>query len=113
MKVKLHIGSPKDMGTRFVSAWNWAKQGKRVDETHLTFLDLESLLAGLTPKRLELLRNLHDHPAPSVAELARSLKRDYKRVHEDVQALSMLGLIIRDHTSVRSSVDEIQASLRL
>ncbi len=113
MKVKLHIGTPKDMGQRFVSAWKRAKQGKRVDEAHLTFLNLETLLAGLTPKRLDLLRNLHDHPAHSVAELARTLKRDYKRVHEDVQALSTLGLIIRDQTSVRVTVDEIEASLRL
>ena len=33
----------------------------------------------LTPRRLELLRHLHRHPVPSIAELARTLKRDYKR----------------------------------
>ena len=54
--VKIHIGTPEDMGRRFIDAWHRAERGEDVDETHITFCDLESLLAALTPKRLHLLR---------------------------------------------------------
>lgn len=111
--VKLHVGTAEDMAKRFAEAWHKAEQGQDVQESHLTFLDLDSLLAALTNKRMELLRHLHQQPARSVAALARGLGRDYKRVHEDVDALAQLGLIERDKTMVRVTVDEIQASLRL
>jgi predicted transcriptional regulator len=42
------------------------------------------MLNALSPKRLELLRAVHESPARSVKSLAERLGRDYKRVHEDV-----------------------------
>ena len=56
-KVKLHIGLIDDMGRRFVDAWKRASAGETVDETHLMFLDFETMLTALSPKRLELLRH--------------------------------------------------------
>lgn len=112
-RVKLNVGTPEDMARRFAEAWHGAERGQDGEENHLTFLDLDSLLSHLTNKRMEMLRHLHRHPARNVADLARSLGRDYKRVHEDVEALSRLGLIERSQTAVRVTVDEIQASLRL
>ena len=50
-KVKLHTGSVEDMGRRFVDAWKRASAGKPVDETHLTFLDLETMLAAFDYER--------------------------------------------------------------
>ena len=50
--IRIHIGDAKDMGQRFIDAWHRAERGEAVNETNLTFLDLESLLAALTPKRL-------------------------------------------------------------
>lgn len=82
-------------------------------ETHLTFPDLESLLATLTPKRLELLRDLHREPAASVSALARRLGRDYKRVHEDVETLAGAGLLRRDDGRVSAPYAAIRAELRL
>ena len=71
--VKLHVGTAEDMAKRFAEAWHKAEQGQDVQESHLTFLDLDSLLAALTNKRMELLRHLHQQPARSVAALARGL----------------------------------------
>ena len=64
------------------------------NETHLTFFNLETMVSTLSPKRLELLRYARQHQSKNIAELAKSLGRDYKRVHEDVAALIRAGLLI-------------------
>lgn len=92
--VKVHLGTLEDMGQRFVSAWHRLEKGEKVRERHLTFPDLPALLNALTPKRLELLRDVHRNPAPSVKALAERLGRNYKRVHEDVETLDAHSLRI-------------------
>jgi predicted transcriptional regulator len=111
--VRLHVGSVEEMGKRFVSAWQRLEQGKPVKETHLTFFSLEAMMAALSPKRLELLKQVHRQPANSVAELAKTLGRDYKRVHEDVAVLSQAGLIVRDETGIRAPYDSVQATVSM
>jgi predicted transcriptional regulator len=112
-KVQVHVGSLADMGARFVGAWRLAEQGKAVNETHVTFLDLDSMLAALSPRRLELLRHVHAHGAQSVRELAVALGRDYKNVHQDVTALSAAGLLLREGRRLAAPWDELQASVAL
>ena len=82
-----------------------------MDERHLSFESWEGLSRVLTTKRLELLRHLLWHPAASVAALARALGRDYKRVHEDVEALAESGLLTRYETGLRTGYDEIRATI--
>ena len=48
-KVQVHVGNLDDMGRRFVDAWHRAERGTAVRETHVTFLDLESMQTTLTP----------------------------------------------------------------
>ena len=98
-------------GARFIDAWRRASRGERVDERHLSFESWEGLRKVLTTKRLELLRHLRRHPAGSVAVLARALGRDYKRVHEDVEALAASGLLARDQLGLRTEYDEIRTSI--
>jgi len=93
--ITVHIGTAEDMARRFSDAWNRAEQGQAVSENHLTFLDLERLLAALTPKRLQLLRHVRHHQIRTVKALAVDLQRDYKNVHRDVDELTKLGLLIR------------------
>lgn len=112
-QVKLHIGTARDMGRRFVDAWRRAEVGAAVDETHLTFYDLEALLNTLTTKRLELLRYVHQHGASSVRELSTNLDRDYKNVHSDVAALETAGLLMRDGRKIVAPWAEVQASISL
>jgi predicted transcriptional regulator len=112
--VKLHIGGSLDkMGQRVIDAWHRAERGEAVEERHVTFESWEGLARIMTGKRLELLRHLHKHPASSIAELARALGRDYKRVHEDVEALSAAGLIDRDEEGLRAEYDEIETKISL
>lgn len=69
-KVNIHVGTLDDMGKRFVSAWHRLERGERVRERHVTFPNLSSMMSALSEKRLELLREVHREPAPSVKALA-------------------------------------------
>lgn len=107
--IQIHVGTAEDMGKRFLNAWRRAEQGYPVNETNITFPDLESLLAALTPKRLHLLRYVRHHQVRTVKSLATDLHRDYKNVHQDVEALSRLGLLTRTKGSVVAPYAEVEA----
>jgi predicted transcriptional regulator len=111
--VRLHVGSIEEMGKRFAGAWHRLERGKAVKETHLTFFSLEAMMSTLSPKRLELLKHVHRQPAGTVSELAKTLGRDYKRVHDDVSALAHAGLIVRDENGIRAPYDSVQAIVSL
>jgi len=111
--VNLHVGSVDEMGKRFIGAWHRLERGEELKETHLTFFSLETMMATLSPKRLELLRHVHRHPAHTIAGLARTLGRDYKRVHDDVTALANTGLLVRDEKGIRAPYDSVQANVSL
>jgi len=111
--VNLHVGSIEEMGKRFVGAWHRLEGGKAVKETNLTFFSLETMIATLSPKRLELLRHVRRHPAHTIAELAKTVGRDYKRVHDDVSVLAHAGLIVRDDSGIRAPYDSVQATVSL
>ena len=90
-KLDIHVGGTfADTKARILDAIARAKGGETVREDHVTFASWEALARVMTTKRFQLLRHLHVSPEVSVAALARSLGRDYKRVHEDVEALSAL-----------------------
>ncbi|WP_310541299.1 MarR family transcriptional regulator [Phenylobacterium sp.] len=115
-ELKIHVGeSLDDMGRRFVKAWHRAETGDAAPERHLSFDSFETLTRVLTPKRLQLLRHVHNRPSASVAALAREIGRDYKRVHQDVEALSAAGLIERDSSGAAlvAPYDTIQTMIAL
>lgn len=112
-KVNIHTGNIKDMGRRFGDAWHRAAAGKRGDETHLTFLDLETMLATLSPKRLALLRYMRRNGPSSIKALAGGLERDYKNVHSDVQALLAAGLLVKQGVQIVAPWDEVNARMAL
>lgn len=113
-ELQVHVGGDFDaVAKRVAEAWHRAALGETVREGHLTFVSWEALAGVMTAKRLEMLRHLHQAPAASVAALARSLGRDYKRVHEDVEALAAAGLLERDGRGVRVDYDEIRAAVAL
>jgi predicted transcriptional regulator len=116
-RLQIHVGEGfAAAAARVVDAWRRADRGEAVataGEHHVTFESWEGLSRVLTPKRLELLRALRRRPAASVAGLARTLGRDYKRVHEDVEALVAAGLVNRAETGLRADYDEIRATIAL
>lgn len=108
-------GTLADMGRRVVDAWNDAEAGRNVKaRDSVTFVSWAALASAMTEKRYELLRHLHREPAPSIRALARSLGRDFKRVHEDVAVLEGIGLIERDASGhLRADYGEIRASIKI
>lgn len=102
-----------DMGKRFSSAWNRAAAGEQVNETHVTFLDVQTMLDTLSPRRLEMLRHVRQHGAGNVRELAQALGCDYKNVHQDVAVLEAAGLLVRDGRKLSAPWDELQANVSL
>ncbi len=110
--IEVHVeDSAEAMARRFIAAWHRAERGEDLDEHHLSFESWEGLARVLTGRRLELLRHLRRHPAPTIAELARAIGRDYKRVHADVEALAAAGLIDRSEAGLRADYDEIRTTI--
>lgn len=63
---------------------------------YITFSTADQLFAALPPKRWLLIEKLQQIGPSSLRHLARALKRDVKRVHEDVSALLQDGIVERD-----------------
>lgn len=115
-KVKIHVGDSLEViGARVKDTVRRDRQGEKVREYHLTFDSFATLAKVLTPRRLELLRYVHKHPAASIRALAQALKRDYRRVHDDVEALTEAGLLERaeEGTGVTAPFDAIETRIAL
>jgi predicted transcriptional regulator len=110
-KISAHVETLEESGRRFVDAWRRAERGERVQEEHLSFESLEGLLATLSPKRIELVRFVRRRPNLSIAAVARALGRDYKRVHGDVRALEMAGLLEEGEAGLRAPYAGVDAQL--
>ncbi len=61
------------------------------------FKNVSQMLSVFTEKRWDLLAALRENGAMSIAELARTVQRDYKNVHNDVERL-MEWLAIEKNT---------------
>jgi predicted transcriptional regulator len=115
-KLKIHVGDSLEViGERVKDAVRRDQKGERVREHHLTFDSFQTLAKVLTPRRLELLRHVHRHPAASIRALAQALERDYRRVHDDVEALAEAGLLERANkgTGVTARFDAIETRIVL
>jgi predicted transcriptional regulator len=75
-------------GKRAADTMRAAAAGKAVAPYFgISFQEVGQMLATFTPKRWELIAALREVGPMTVAELARSLGRNYKNVHADVQQL--------------------------
>ena len=112
-KVQVNVDSLAAMGKRFSQAWGRAVKDKQGEETHITFLDVQTMLETLSPRRLDMLRHVRQHGASNVRELAQALGRDYKNVHQDVAILEATGLLVRDGRKLSAPWDALQANVSL
>jgi len=116
-ELQVHIGDTLDqLGRRFVDAWHRAERGELTQqnaERHLGFETFETFSRIMTPKRLELLRHVHRHPARSIRALAIALGRDYRRVHKDVEALVEAGLLDRDAGGLHADYEAVKMETRI
>lgn len=115
MRKKVFVGGDlAGAAKRVADTWNRAERGEKVTpQDNVTFVSWSALASVMTDKRHELLRHLHRHPAPSVSALARDLRRDYKRVHEDVAALTRIGLVEKKDDKLRADYAEIRAVIAI
>lgn len=75
-----------------------ARAGFAADHYLGEFLNFETpalFFSRMTAKRWDIVRTLQGAGEMSVRELARRVGRDVRRVHEDVSALTELGLLER------------------
>jgi predicted transcriptional regulator len=113
-QVHVHVGETiEDVGARTIDTWHRMERGEEIREKHVSFADWETMVRVLSPKRLELLRHIHQQPARNIRALAQALGRDYRRVHEDVEALEAAGLLDRDKDGVRTDYDAFDVQMRV
>ena len=110
--LQVHVGGTfDDTERRVLDAIARHEAGTDVIENHLTFETWQTFARVMTANRLELLRQVHRTSPPSILALARALGRDYKRVHEDVEALAAAGLLDRTDAGLRADYDAIQIAM--
>src|SRR5215471_13235874 len=74
------IKGVRESAQEFVEAWRQAEQGRAVAQPieRLYFEDLATMLRVLTPRRLDVLKVVHEIGPVSVRAFAGRMKRDYK-----------------------------------
>jgi predicted transcriptional regulator len=114
---KLHIhvgGSFSDDAARILAAAARAEAGEPIEEeTHVSFENWETFFRVLSPTRIALLRHIHGHEVRSIRALSQAVGRDYRRVHDDVEALLAAGLIERRGTTLTTDWDGSGADIEM
>ena len=87
------------------------KEEEPVQRVYLESIDAANRL--LTPKRVELMRRLHDDGPMNTHELAKRLARDYKNVRQDVLALQEVGIVVKDGRFLSAPWLKITMELRM
>ncbi len=114
-RIEIGVVDPKDEQQALL---DWAA---RVDagenatdaDSRLSFSSYSQLHAALTDKRMALLELVALHEGRNIRQLAASLERNYKNVHDDVQMLSTLGLIEKREGGLFVPYDDIIIHKRL
>jgi len=73
----------------------------------------ESVMRVLSPKRMELLRDLHHAGAMNVLDLSKHLGRDYGDIHSDVLLLKQCNLVEQKGDNVSIPYDVIRVTFDL
>lgn len=96
--IRIEVKDEREAAQDFVKAWRRADQGLAPEQPaeRIYFKDLKTLLKIMTPRRMEALKTLHDTGPVSVRALAKTLGRDYKNVHKDMQEMERIGIVVRD-----------------
>lgn len=106
-RIYVEVMASSAAARRLAKAWRAAERGEPL-EPAVGVGSIAELTALLSPKRMELLRYVAEHPGLSVRALAGAVKRDYKNVHTDVVDLEERHLLERDDAgTVSAPYDEI------
>ena len=94
-RIEIEVLSSRTALAAFARAWRQAKSGRKMTP-RLAFGSIAELFSVVSEKRLELIRHVASNEGLLIRPLSRALRRDYKNVHTDVQALIELGLLEKD-----------------
>lgn len=112
-KRKLTITLEPDWKSALRNAGKMAQQNSYQGET-LNFQTPGAFFARLTERRWIIINTLQQNGVMGVRELARQVGRDVKRVHEDAQILSELGLIERNENgSLHCPYEDIHVDMHI
>jgi predicted transcriptional regulator len=89
----IHIQTGNEMIDRGRTGALAAIRSGKYQGEHFGFESPAALFRSITPKRWELLAKLQQTGPLGIRGLARELDRDFRRVHDDVTALLLIGLI--------------------
>ncbi|MCM2359803.1 MAG: hypothetical protein NDI77_16750 [Geobacteraceae bacterium] len=113
---RIEIKSLDDMGKKFIKAWRDVEQGKAPEAPveRVYFEDIKALVKILTPRRIDVLKTLHENGPLTIRALSRVLDRNYKNVHQDIQLLKNIGLVEETDSGLMAApFDKIVAEIRL
>jgi predicted transcriptional regulator len=103
--VTIEVATRETTNARVKAAFEGKKQGH-----YITFPSLDLMWKTLNDRRWEILRIMTGAGPMSIRELSRRLKRDFKGVHGDVQALLNAGVVDREGEQIVFPYDEIRVS---
>jgi predicted transcriptional regulator len=93
-KIKIGIKSTEQLFKGFAETFKQAQRGEPVEKKEgIFFENVTALRAFLTPRRIELIRAIHQEKPESAYELAQLVQRDVKSVMTDLVVLESLGLV--------------------
>lgn len=93
-KIKIGIKTQEQLFKDFAETFKKAQQGERLEKKEGVFFEnVAALRAFITPRRIELIRAIHQMKPQSAYELAQLVKRDVKSVMTDLAVLESLGLV--------------------
>ena len=92
--IKIRIKSLSEALSDFKDAFEAARSETKIAKREgVYFAGLGAVRSVLTENRLQLLRVIKKRKPNSIYELAQTVQRDLKNVHQDLQLLAELGLI--------------------
>lgn len=112
-KLIISITTEQEVMQQFKADFMDAVNTGKPQDTCIYFLSPTALFQKITPKRWELIAKLQEAGTVSIRELARLLKRDIRRVHDDVVALEEQSIIERSEAGICVPYEEIHTDFTL
>ena len=93
-KIKIGIKSEEQALEEFAVAFKKVQKGENIQKSKGTFFEnVKALRSFMTPRRIELIRTIHQKKPASAYELARMVGRDIKSITTDLGILGRIGLV--------------------
>ena len=108
-RVKIGVRSPGTIFDEATEVLQRLESGKpvRSQREWLYFPDVREMGKVLTPRRLELLKAIHDHRPDSIRSLATAAGRNVKNVADDLSLLVSLGLVEMESGASRKKAPRV------